>query len=71
MTYAEYTPTPVLEQARWLSSGTLSYLCGSTLYSVVDEVRADFIDYCLECGQHYQTWQQAWNDYAKLKGYAP
>lgn len=59
----------VTKQARCLSSGTLSYLCGSTLYSVVDQVRADFIDFCIECEAHFETWQQAWKAYAKVKGY--
>jgi hypothetical protein len=60
---------PVVKQARGLSSGTLSYLCGSTLYSVVDQVRADFLDFCIECESQFATWQQAWQAYAKVKGY--
>lgn len=60
----------VTQQARALSSGTLSYLCGSTLYAIVDQVRADFVEYCEETQAHYQNWQAAWRDYAKLKGYA-
>ena len=60
----------IINQARALSSGTLSYLCGSTLYATVDQVRADFIDYCEETNAHYKTSQEAWNDYKKLKGYA-
>ena len=60
---------PVVKQARGLSSGTLSYLCHSTLYSEVDTVRADFVEFCEECGDRFETWQQAWLEYAKLKGY--
>jgi hypothetical protein len=59
----------VTKQARCLSAGTLSYLCGSTLYSVVDKVRNDFVEYCEETEAYYQSWQEAWVDYAKLKGY--
>jgi len=59
----------VVKQARCLSAGTLSYLCGSTLYTVVDQVRNDFVEYCEETQAHYQSWQAAWNDYAGLKGY--
>lgn len=66
---ANSTLGPIAMQARELSSGTLSYLCGSTLYSVVDLVRVDFIDFCLECESHFETWQQAWIAYAKAKGY--
>lgn len=58
---------PVVQQARALSSGTLSYLCGSTSYSVVDAVRVDFIEFCEECGERYETWQQAWHAYAALR----
>lgn len=60
---------PVVKQARELSSGTLSYLCGSTLYSVVDTVRVDFIDFCIEREREFETWVQAWRAYAKIKGY--
>jgi hypothetical protein len=63
------TLDPVVRQARELSSGTLSYLCGSTLYSVVDQVRVDFIDFCIECQAQFETWPQAWKAYAKVKGY--
>jgi hypothetical protein len=63
------TREPVAMQARFLSSGTLSYLCGSTLYSVVDAVRVEFVEYCEETGAHYGSWQEAWRDYAKIKGY--
>jgi len=56
-------------QARALSSGTLSYLCGSTLYTVIDTVRAEFIEYCEETQAHYKSWNEAWTDYSKLKGY--
>lgn len=69
MIYIDDHRETVTSQARALSSGTLSTLCGSTLYSVVDQIRADFIDYCDETSAHYKTWQAAWNDYAKLKGY--
>ncbi len=57
------------KQARALSSGTLSYLCGSTRYSVVDAVRVDFIEFCEECEAQFETWQQAWTAYAKLKNF--
>jgi len=60
---------PLDKQARGLSSGTLSYLCGSTLYSVVDTVRVDFIDFCVECNGRFETWQQAWRAYAQVRGY--
>jgi hypothetical protein len=60
----------VVTQVRGLSSGTLSYLIGCTLYSVIDEARAEFIEYVEETEAHYQSWQQAWSDYAKIKGYA-
>jgi len=60
----------VTKQARALSAGTLSYLCGSTLYLIVDAVRDEFVEYCEETQAHYQSWQDAWRDYAKLKGYA-
>jgi len=58
----------VVMQARALSSGTLSYLVGSTLYTVIDAVRAEFIEYCEETQAHYKSWQEAWTDYKKAKG---
>ena len=58
---------PVVRQARELSSGTLSYLCNDTRYSVIDQVRADFIDFCVECGERFETWQQAWKAYERAK----
>ena len=59
----------LVQQARSLSSGTLSYLCGSTSYSEVDRVQAEFVEFCEENCNRYRAWPPAWNDYAKIKGY--
>ena len=55
------------QQARGLSSGTLSYLCQSTSYSVIEKVQQDFVEFCEENSNQYRTWQPAWDEYAKLK----
>ena len=57
----------LVQQARGLASGTLAGLCGSNLYSVVDQVQADFVEFCEENSNQYRTWQSAWTEYAKLK----
>lgn len=55
----------LVRDARALSSGTLSYLVDDTRYTVVDQVQADFVEFCEE-NQHYPDWKQAWADFIKI-----
>ena len=41
-----------------LSSGTMSYLIGSTKYAEIDVVQRAFGEFCLE-NPHYENWQKA------------
>lgn len=59
----------LVQDARGLSSGTLSYLIGSTKYSVVDAVQADFVEFCQECPQ-FETWRDAWDEFKKVYNFS-
>lgn len=60
----------VVAQARSLSSGTLATLTGKSLYSEIDPIYAEFVDFCEEVQNHHRSWQSAWHAYARSKGYA-
>jgi hypothetical protein len=54
----------LFQQARSLSSGTVSYLIDCTLYDVVYVVRREFALWCLR-NPHYDNWVQAWTAFSK------
>jgi hypothetical protein len=62
-------PEPqLIQDARALSSGTLSYLVDDTRYTVIDQARADFVEYCEE-NQHihrHETWVQVWHAFINV-----
>ncbi len=49
----------LFRQALALSSGTMSYLIGCILYSVVDVVQREFAFWCLKHPEH-ENWIKAW-----------
>lgn len=51
---------PVAVQARQLSSGTIATMTGETKYTVIDEIRALFVEFCETLPSGYDTWYQAW-----------
>lgn len=59
--------TPLVQQARALSSGTLASLTGYTRYDEVDPVYADFIDFCEENVNRFHTWVEAWNEFKTFR----
>ena len=50
----------LIDQVVALSSGTLSRLCNSVLYSEIDAWHSKFLNFCYE-NQGYNTWQDVYN----------
>ena len=51
---------PVAVQARRLSSGTISTLTGEKLYTIIDEIRQLFVEFCETLPYPCDKWQDAW-----------
>jgi len=51
--------------ARALSSGTLSYLVNDTRYVLVDQVQAEFVEFCEE-NPHFENWIDAWESFCQV-----
>lgn len=66
-TQPQSTLETLLEQARRLSSGTLATLTGKTLYTEIDEIRLEFIEFCEENSDKFKTWQPAWWSFIAAK----
>ena len=63
--YTPYTPPPIDEQARLLSSGTMASLTNKNRYDEVEPIQHDFVEFCEENARYFETWQQAWNEFKK------
>lgn len=51
---------PVAVQARQLSSGTIATLTGEKLYTIIDEIRQLFVEFCETLPYPCDKWQDAW-----------
>lgn len=56
----ETMTTKTTQDARALSSGTLSYLIDNTNYAEIDKVQAAFINFCIEHEGEFENWKSAW-----------
>ena len=66
-----YRPPELARQALALSYGTIATLINKNRYDEIEPVAGEFLDFCLENSERYTCWQDAWAEYAPLRGYPP
>jgi len=57
----------VTQDARALSSGTLSYLIEETNYEIIFTVQNEFVLFCRKHEGEFTNWIQAWHAFAQVQ----
>ena len=56
-------------QALTLASGTIASISGYADYATIDLIQHEFVEFCQENRERYQTWQAAWAAYWPISSY--